>query len=153
LLQVYFGDIGEDAVIIRDYFARHGAICPDDANPAEYMLEAIGAGLSPRVGDRDWAEIWTNSTEFKETKEEIQRIKNEGLSRPVDVKKKTLLYATPFLYQLRVVSKRTFIALWRSPDYVYTRLFMHVAVSLMVSLTFLRLGTSARDLQSRVFVM
>jgi ATP-binding cassette subfamily G (WHITE) protein 2 (SNQ2) len=32
---VYFGDIGEDSSIIRDYFARNGAVCPTDVNPAE----------------------------------------------------------------------------------------------------------------------
>jgi ATP-binding cassette, subfamily G (WHITE), member 2, SNQ2 len=152
LIQVYFGDIGEDAIIIRNYFARYGAICPDDANPAEYMLEAIGAGLSPCIGDCDWAEIWANSPECKQAKEEIQYIKIEGLSCPIDVTKASR-YATPFLYQLRVVSKRTFIALWRSPDYVHTRLFMHVALSFVISLAFLRLGNGARDLQSRVFAV
>lgn len=32
---VYFGDIGRDAYVIREYFARHGAVCPPDVNPAE----------------------------------------------------------------------------------------------------------------------
>jgi len=43
---VYFGDIGSDSNIIRKYFASHGANCPPNVNPAEYMLEAIGAGKS-----------------------------------------------------------------------------------------------------------
>ncbi|KAG0138872.1 hypothetical protein CROQUDRAFT_55545 [Cronartium quercuum f. sp. fusiforme G11] len=30
---VYFGDIGKDSNVIREYFARHGAICPVTANP------------------------------------------------------------------------------------------------------------------------
>ena len=52
--QVYFGDIGSDSSVIREYLARHGAVCPDNVNPAEYgMLDSIGAGLTPRVGDRD----------------------------------------------------------------------------------------------------
>lgn len=41
---VYFGDIGQDSRIIREYFSRYGANCPPNVNPAEYMLEAIGAG-------------------------------------------------------------------------------------------------------------
>jgi ATP-binding cassette subfamily G (WHITE) protein 2 (SNQ2) len=55
---VYFGDIGKDACVLLDYFRRHGAECPPDANPAEYMLDAIGAGQAARVGDRDWGDIW-----------------------------------------------------------------------------------------------
>jgi ABC-type multidrug transport system ATPase subunit len=35
---VYFGDIGKDACVLIDYLRRHGAECPPDANPAEYML-------------------------------------------------------------------------------------------------------------------
>jgi hypothetical protein len=150
---VYFGDIGEDASVIRDYFASHGAVCPDDANPAEYMLEAIGAGLSSRIGDRDWAEIWADSPECQNVQDEIRRIKAEGLAHPVNEKRKTSRYATPLWYQLKIVAYRTFVALWRSPNYIYTRLFMHVAVSLIISLSYLRLGNSVNDLQYRVFAM
>ena len=32
---VYFGDIGADSSTLRDYFARYGAICPSNVNPAE----------------------------------------------------------------------------------------------------------------------
>jgi energy-coupling factor transporter ATP-binding protein EcfA2 len=36
---VYFGDIGPDSKFIREYLARHGATCPPNVNPAEFMLE------------------------------------------------------------------------------------------------------------------
>jgi hypothetical protein len=58
--------------------------------------------------------------------------------------------ATPFLFQLKTVVKRNNVALWRSPDYVFTRLFIHAFISLFVSLSLLQLGTSVRDLQYRV---
>lgn len=79
---VYFGDIGEDSRVIRDYFSRHGALCPSNVNPAEYMLEAIGAGVSPRVGNRDWKDHWLESPEFQKVRAEINNIKTEALSRP-----------------------------------------------------------------------
>ena len=79
---VYFGDIGNDSRLIREYFARHGAVCPPNLNPAEYMLEAIGAGVNPRVGDRDWKDIWLESSEFAAVEKEINAVKAEGLSRP-----------------------------------------------------------------------
>ncbi len=79
---VYFGDIGQDSHIIREYFARNGAHCPPNVNPAEYMLEAIGAGVTPRVGSHDWKDIWLDSPEFKQVKEELAEIKREALSRP-----------------------------------------------------------------------
>lgn len=79
---VYFGEIGEDSNILRSYFARYGAVCPANVNPAEYMLEAVGAGVNPRVGDRDWKDIWLDSPEYAKVREDIAAIKALGLSKP-----------------------------------------------------------------------
>ncbi|KAG6874373.1 hypothetical protein C0995_015109 [Termitomyces sp. Mi166 len=150
---VYFGDIGQDSRIIRDYFARHGAVCPSNVNPAEYMLEAIGAGVTPRVGDRDWKDIWLDSEECKQAKAEIQVIKERGLAKTVADNKTTSTYATSIMYQLRIVSQRNMLALWRSPDYIFTRIFVSGFISLFISLCFLQVGNSLRDLQFRVFAI
>ena len=169
---VYFGDIGEDSKTVREYFARHGAVCPPSVNPAEYMLEAIGAGVSPRIGNRDWNDIWLESSECKRSRDEIIEIKAAALSRPrpetgaVSTCASSLdrlrrrnhqsaifTDATSFFYQLRTVVQRNNLALWRSPDYIFTRIFICAFFSLFVSLSFLQLGTSVRDLQFRVFGM
>jgi len=150
---VYFGDIGADSSNLRQYLDRHGAHCPSDVNPAEYMLEAIGAGVSPRIGDRDWKDVWLDSPEYEKVKQEINTIKATGLAKPVEDKRNITRYATPFWYQLKLVSVRNSVALWRSPDYIFSRLFVAGVVSLFVSLTFLRLGHSVRDLQFRVFAI
>lgn len=63
------------------------------------------------------------------------------------------LDATSFLYQLGVVVRRNNLALWRSPEYIFTRLFISAFVSLFVSLSLLQLGNSKRDLQFRIFSM
>jgi hypothetical protein len=77
---VYFGDIGQDSNVICSYFARNGAVCPDNANPAEFMLEAIGAGnSSPMGGNKDWADRWLESPEHEENKQQIIRFKEEAL--------------------------------------------------------------------------
>lgn len=74
---VYFGEIGKDAQVLIEYFRKHGAECPLNANPAEWMLDAIGAGQAPRIGDKDWGEIWRESDELAMVKDEIVRIKEE----------------------------------------------------------------------------
>lgn len=61
--------------------------------------------------------------------------------------------ATSFWTQLWIVLQRNSVALWRSPEYVFSRLVVHGVLSLCTSLTFLRLGNSSRDLQYRVFGM
>lgn len=76
---VYFGEIGPDSSVVRSYLAQRGAICPPNLNVAEYMLEAIGAGVTARIGSRDWGDLWLESKEFSETKKEIVRLREEGL--------------------------------------------------------------------------
>jgi ATP-binding cassette, subfamily G (WHITE), member 2, SNQ2 len=77
---VYFGDIGPNSRVVRDYFARYGARCPQDANIAEYMLDTIGAGTAPRIGHRDWKDIWLDSPEFRLVQEEIRELKRSTAS-------------------------------------------------------------------------
>ncbi|BGP56642.1 ATP-binding cassette transporter snq2 [Rhodotorula sphaerocarpa] len=139
---VYFGDIGKDSHVLRDYLAKHGA------------LEAIGAGSGRQIGDKDWADIWLESEEFQAVKRQIQELNEEGLAMPDDMDpslKKA--YSAPFGMQLKVVVKRAFLAFWRSPDYGFTRLFQHIAIALIVGLTFLNLDNSVASLQYRVFVI
>jgi len=97
------------------------------------MLDAIGAGLTPRVGDRDWADVRHESPEFQETPlHEIAQIKAEPSKQGKRENKiSSSKFATPFCYQLRVMTKRSVVGLWRSPNYVYTRVFIHVAISLI----------------------
>ena len=150
---VYFGDIGTDSQVVRDYFARQGAECPPNVNPAEHMLEAIGSGSQPAVGDRRWSDRWRNSPEFAKVKDEINAIKAAGIAHSDEAPSAFVSYATSFPYQLRVVLTRHNVALWRSPDYILTRLIICASISLFTSLTFLQLGTSIMDLQYRTFAI
>ncbi|PGH27237.1 hypothetical protein AJ80_01194 [Polytolypa hystricis UAMH7299] len=151
---VYFGDIGNDAHVLLDYFRRNGADCPPRANPAEWMLDAIGAGQTPRIGGSDWGDIWRNSTELAKTKDEIIRMKRERFAatenQPISAEDQKE-YATPLWHQIKVVCKRTNVAFWRSPNYGFTRLFSHVALALITGLAFLQLDDSRSSLQYRIF--
>jgi ABC-type multidrug transport system ATPase subunit len=94
---IYFGDIGEDSHVMREYFARYGAPCPLNVNPAEYMLEAIGAGITPRIGNRDWKDIWVDSPECAHTKVEIEEIKREASARGQSVMTKRSMCKSSWL--------------------------------------------------------
>lgn len=151
---VYFGEIGKDAHVLLDYFHRHGADCPSDANPAEWMLDAIGAGIAPRIGDRNWGEVWQDSEELAATKQAIidmkSRRRQEIITEP---SKPEIEYASPLWHQIKIVSWRTHLAFWRSPNYGFTRLFNHVIIALLSGLAFLQLDDSRSSLQYRVFVI
>lgn len=148
---VYFGKIGEDAATLRDYFRRHGAECPVDANPAEWMLDAIGAGLTPRLGDGDWGEKWAESEEFVRVKQEIVNIKAEVTGRTSQQGQKE--YATPLWHQIKHVVKRQSISFWRTPNYGFTRFFNHVAIALIAGLIFIHLDNSRASLQGSIFLI
>ncbi|TGO89906.1 hypothetical protein BPOR_0088g00160 [Botrytis porri] len=151
---VYFGDIGKDAHVLLDYFHRHGADCPSDANPAEWMLDAVGAGQAARIGDRDWADIFADSPELANIKDRISQMKTQRLAEvggtTHDDERE---FATPLLHQLRIVQARTNLAFWRSPNYGFTRLFNHVIVAVITGLAYLNLDDSKSSLQYRVFVI
>ncbi|KAK5938051.1 ATP-binding cassette transporter snq2 [Knufia obscura] len=151
---VYFGDVGEGASILLDYFARHGAYCPDDVNPAEFFLDAIGAGLAPRIGDRDWGELWRESDELATIKQDIVAMKDrrqrEVAAEPKLPEKE---YASPLWHQMKVVSWRMHLSFWRSPQYGFTRWFNQIIIALVTGLAFLQLNDSRSSLQYRVFVI
>ena len=153
---VYFGDIGEDSRTLLEYFHRHGADCPEDANPAEWMLDAIGAGQTRQIGDRDWGDIWRMSPELVQVKREIEEIKasrtqaTQRHDAPPTGEKE---YATPLWHQIKVVCKRTNVVFWRSSKYGFTRFFTHLAIALVTGLAFLQLDDSRASLQYRIFVI
>ncbi|KAH7135031.1 ABC transporter CDR4 [Dendryphion nanum] len=151
---VYFGDIGKDAHVLLDYFHRNGADCPPRANPAEWMLDAIGAGQAPRIGKRDWADVWKDSQEYADVKHEILRVKETriaevGSTEPVEQKE----YATPLWHQIKLVNRRMNLSFWRTPNYGFTRLFNHVIIALLTGLMYLQLDDSRSSLQYRVFII
>ncbi|KAF4763736.1 hypothetical protein HAV15_000455 [Penicillium sp. str.  len=153
---IYHGDIGHDSQILLEYFRRNGADCPEDANPAEWMLDAIGAGQTRRIGDRDWGDIWRTSPELDKVKEEIIQIK-ESRAQVVrdnhDENKVDREYASPLWHQIKVVGRRTHLSFWRSKNYGFTRLYTHVVISIITGLVFLNLDDSRSSLQYRIFVI
>ncbi|KHO01599.1 BMR1-like protein [Metarhizium album ARSEF 1941] len=151
---IYFGEIGEDASILRAYLKRNGAEAAPTDNVAEFMLEATGAGSSPRIGERDWADVWDESPELACVKKAIVEMREERaaiaqIANPVPEKE----YASPTHHQIKVVVRRMYRVFWRSPNYLFTRLFNHFAVAFVSGLTYLNLDTSRSSLQYTVFII
>lgn len=155
---VYFGDIGHDSRVLLEYFHQNGADCPRDANPAEWMLDAIGAGQTRQIGDRDWGDIWRTSPEHEALKNDIIQIKTDRAraaqqdkAENQDLAEKE--YASPLWHQIKVVGRRTHLSFWRSRNYGFTRLFTHVVIAVVTGLAFLQLDDSRSSLQYRIFVI
>lgn len=149
---VYHGSLGKDSRTLIDYFEDNGAKkCPPKSNPAEYMLEAIGAG-NPDYKGKDWGDVWASSSEHETRHKEIQNLLEER--RKVSNKGKTdddREYAMPIGTQVYAVVKRSFTAYWRTPDYMTGKFLLHIITGLFNSFTFYHVGQSSVDMQSRLF--
>ena len=148
---VYHGSLGQDSRELIRYFESNGAAkCPPDANPAEYMLEAIGAG-NPEYKGQDWGDVWAASPEHQSRTEEIQSMIQDRQNVVTRVLDDDREYAMPMSVQLRAVIRRYFVAYWRTPQYVIGKFILHIITGLFNSFTFYHIGDSSIDQQSRLF--
>lgn len=124
---VYHGSLGKDSRDLIDYFEKNGAKkCPPRANPAEFMLEAIGAG-NPDYKGQDWGDVWAASPEHSERSREIETMiserRNASKNQKTDDDRE---YAMPLGTQISTVVHRTFVSYWRSPDYMIGKFMLHI---------------------------
>jgi ATP-binding cassette, subfamily G (WHITE), member 2, SNQ2 len=149
---VYHGELGKDSRHLIEYFESNGGKkCPPADNPAEYMLEVIGAG-DPDYDGPDWGDIWNSSSEKQARREEIQTMieKRRTASMQGQIKDDRE-YAMPLMTQIYTVTHRNFVAYWRSQDYLVGKFMLHIFTGLFNTFTFWHLGNSQIDMQSRLF--
>ncbi|KAI1106731.1 ABC-2 type transporter [Jackrogersella minutella] len=149
---VYAGELGEDSQTMIKYFESNGGPkCPPDVNPAEWMLDAIGAG-NPDYKGQDWGDVWLHSKNYQEQSREmaqmIERRRNVQLSKNIQDDRE---YAMPLWTQTTAVVKRSFVAYWRSPNYIMGKMILHIFTGLFNTFTFWNLGSSTIDMQSHLF--
>jgi ABC-type multidrug transport system ATPase subunit len=133
---VYFGEIGKDSQTLVDYFVRNGGpSLPPRANPAEYMLEVIGAAPGAQT-DIDWPVVWRASPEYRGVHEELQRLASNPVKpaygsavSSADYKE----FAATYRLQFREVIKRAFQQYWRSPSYIYSKTFLSIGAVCVMS--------------------
>ncbi|KYK56269.1 ABC transporter [Drechmeria coniospora] len=149
---VYHGPLGKDSQDLIQYFRSHGAhSCPPDVNPAEYMLEAIGAG-DPNYKGKDWGDVWAASEEHEARAREIDDlISKRRQVEPSRQMQDDREYAASMSTQLSIVVRRAFVAYWRTPGYIIGKFMLHILTGLFNCFTFWRLGYSVIDYQNRLF--
>ncbi|KAI9671630.1 MAG: hypothetical protein M1831_003158 [Alyxoria varia] len=151
---VYFGDIGANSRTLLSYFEDNGARpCGQSENPAEYMLEMVGAGAAGK-SEQDWPSLWKQSQEAKYVQEELKRIhhdkqsETDGYETGSETQKE---FAMPLLSQLWHVTYRIFQQYWRQPAYIYGKLLLGLAASLFIGFSFWRPPSSQQGLQDILF--
>ncbi|RCK65837.1 Multidrug resistance protein CDR1 [Candida viswanathii] len=149
---VYFGDLGENCQTMIDYFEKHGAHpCPKEANPAEWMLEVVGAAPGSHA-KQNYFEVWRNSDEYQAVRNEISRMETELIKLPRDEDPESrLTYAAPLWKQYFLVTWRTIVQDWRTPGYIYGKLFLVITSSLFNGFSFFNTGNSIQTMTNQMF--
>ncbi|KAJ5461184.1 uncharacterized protein N7458_002736 [Penicillium daleae] len=152
---VYFGDIGKNSKHMISYFERMGAPpCPPGANPAEWMLEAIGAvpGSASKI---DWHAAWRESSEFQAVQNELQQLQTNrrGAQDPVETHESLTEFAAPFGLQLSEVTHRVFQQYWRTPSYIYSKASLVTLVSAFIGFSFFKAPNTVQGHQNQMFAI
>lgn len=127
----YFGPVGHNGNVVKQYFAERGFHCPPSKNVAEFILETA-AKTSKKDGTTvDWDEEWRNSEQNQAIMQEIKAINSERSQMSVKAEEAAqgepeYEYAAPVTLQTIMLTKRMFRQQWRDSSYIYGKLFVSV---------------------------
>jgi len=138
---VYFGPLGEQSTHLISYLEAVSGVTPmrvGGVNPANWMLECIGAGIEPAAQAVDFAEYYREHALARRNDELC-----EALGRPTATYGQQLSpiafatrYAAPLKVQLRACMKKAVTNYWRSPNYNVTRCLISVLVAIVFGSVF-----------------
>jgi ATP-binding cassette subfamily G (WHITE) protein 2 (SNQ2) len=143
----YFGPVGESGHAIFEYFARHGNVPENVTNAADFLIEVVVGGMKATGNQTNWPAIWRNSEEFAEVKNEIASIRSDKNTRSPSLAPTP----PPLSQQIKLLTQRTCRQFWRTAEYPYSRLYSSFLHALINGLTYLQIGNSTTDLQSKAF--
>ncbi|KAJ7261720.1 ABC-2 type transporter-domain-containing protein [Mycena haematopus] len=150
---VYFGSIGENSTTLIRYFESNGSrSCESSENPAEYMLDVIGAGATAS-SPQNWGEVWRGSPESARARDELDRIHAKGQSRGQVRATSTSAFAASWIQQVTSLLKRDFLARWRDPSYLIAKLVLNVTAGLLMGFTFYKSNNSQQGTQNQLFAI
>lgn len=150
---VYFGDIGANSTTVLGYFESHGARkCLNWENPAEYILEVVGAGSVSDTIIEDWNKIWLDSFEYRKVSTEIEdMVEQKGELPESDDNDFTNKYAVSYGVQFVQVLKRTFLEYYRDLDYIMSKLMLSILAGLLIGFSFWNVKHTIIGMQNAMF--
>ncbi|KAJ5688500.1 hypothetical protein N7462_002892 [Penicillium macrosclerotiorum] len=149
---VYFGDIGENACTVKEYFANYGAPCPISSNPAEHMIDVVTGAINA-VKDKDWHQVWLDSPENAAAVAELDYIVSDALANEPGTLDDGKEFATSLWTQTKLVTQRMNVALMRNTKYINNKLELHIISALLNGFSFWHLGPAVQGLQLKMFTI
>lgn len=95
-----------------------------------------------------WASVWRDSQEAADIRREISAIRSHKNQNREALVAPSL---PPLLQQILLLTQRTCRQFWRTAEYPYSRLYSSFLHALINGLTYLQIGNSSADLQSKAF--
>uniref|UniRef100_A0A8C1CE72 ATP-binding cassette, sub-family G (WHITE), member 2c n=1 Tax=Cyprinus carpio carpio TaxID=630221 RepID=A0A8C1CE72_CYPCA len=146
------------------YFEDLGYKCEPFNNPADFFLDVTNGTVLPQIhnnksekcsnsdemveNDNPLAVIYRKSPNFLNVKDRLTHI-SDALD-PEVTKGDRVGYATPFYYQLMLVSGRTIRNILRNPQTSYAQLFLNIFFGILVGLIYYQIPhTLPEALQNR----
>ncbi|KAI9172781.1 ABC multidrug transporter atrG [Paramyrothecium foliicola] len=132
---LYFGDIGKDASILRDYFESMGARkCVSSEYPAEWMLK------------------WEHSSKRQEALRKLKSFKiDSALATAADPLFEDRQFAVSIVEQALVLVKRVLSDQWRDLVYLYTKITVCIGLSLINGISFFNFARNVQGLINLFF--
>ncbi|KAJ7170941.1 pleiotropic drug resistance ABC transporter [Mycena crocata] len=150
---VYFGDIGKNSSTLINHFQSNGSrSCEPAENPAEFMLDVIGAGATAS-STQDWEAVWRKSPESAKAQAELDRIHAEGKSRGAVESTFQSEFATPWMTQFANLFRRDVRFRWRNPTYIMAKLVLNIVSGLFIGFTFYKAKASQQGTQNQLFAI
>jgi ABC-type multidrug transport system permease subunit/ABC-type multidrug transport system ATPase subunit len=143
---VYFGDIGDNANTIKQYFGRYDAPCPPGANPAEHMIDVVTG-----THGKDWHQVWLESPEAAQMQQELDNMITEAANKEAGTTDDGHEFATTLWTQTKLVTHRMNVSLYRNIDYVNNKFALHIGVALFIGFSFWQIGNSVAEQQLVLF--
>lgn len=111
----------------------------------------VGAGATGK-SSQDWHEVWKGSQECIDVQTELAHIKDEMSQQTHSSSERTHSeFAMPFTSQLIEVTTRVFQQYWRTPAYIYSKIFLGVASALFIGFSFFHAESSQLGIQEMIF--
>lgn len=150
---VYFGQIGENSSILADYFMRNGGhTLADGENPAEWMLDVIGAAPGSH-SDIDWPAVWNKSPEKEAVVHHLGELKStlSQKEKETGTNADYREFASPTNVQLWECLSRVFSQYWCTPSYIYSKLILSILTALYNGFSFFHAKNTQQGLQNQMF--
>ncbi|KAL2869426.1 putative ABC multidrug transporter [Aspergillus lucknowensis] len=146
----YFGEVGESGQSIFNYFSKSGQDAENVTNSADFLIEVVVGGMKNSASSIDWAKAWSHSAEAANVQQEIAGIRSKkGDTSGSSATRQQDMPSIP--RQTVLLTRRTLRQFWRSPEYPYSRIYASFFHALVNGLTYLQIGNSTTDLQSKAF--